>query len=962
MDPYGSKTREELVEEMFAANYCNEAHIQAFARALSVAEDDVPSSPVVARSRSSSTLNPVPKHVLQARTRKISAVSDFAPIHTKVKRSLRRTGGKRPRPSIKSEPLYMIFRWPILLLLNTVIAFEFGLYVFIRQLVNAFEWFLAWRGPKRTLRSHLRNARSWQEWKLAASVLDEFLGFDDWKRDDEDPYYDYRLVRKVRRSLHNLRANNDAAGMMELLEVCLKDNFAGTQSARLYAETFYGTKDNIEALANEMEAALAYIRTSPGISLEEKRRFYRHANRNLGASALCLSGGASFGFYHFGVIKALLDANLMPRVYNGTSAGTLSAAFACTHTDEEMRLLMGPRLADQITCFEESMRTVFGRLYHTGAMFDAVQWARKSTWFTRGSMTFREAYERTGKVLNISVIPADQHSPTKLLNYLTAPNCVIWSAAIASSAVPTIINPVVLMQKTKTGDVIPWNWGTKFKDGSLRVDVPLQSLNLLFNVNYPIVSQVNPHIHLFWFAPRGSAGKPVAHRKGKGWRGGFLLSAAEQFLKLELTKNFKVIRDLELMPQIIGQDWSSVFLQRFDGSITIHPRIQIKDFYRILTDPDRPNMERMIHAGELATWPTLHMIENRFRLEREIFRGRLAVRQQILVPSEPTTDTAATGVDSAPMGSSGMIIVQPRLDGGLGAPIPPPTSPAPFNRAYSTNLERPSLTETQHASGSTSRSNQLAIESEAEEDFEIRSHLSSKKSRSGKHSHSHSLGGSRRTSPAVTIRGSRHTPTNVDVTSMGLVMSSTSAGTDNGLPSASSLSPGTSANVSRKPSSATISSRKGKRRASTNLLPEEQVSGPSTHGGRTRSPSASRSGANSPSNLIARLRKQSLPRIPLPPLFGAGRRRGDGTPAESSSATEIEGTVRGKRLFNDPFAPPDAWSSDEDSLDDPAFEVDTLEGLSLDGNAMDGTEGGTLGLGVGQTPEQYSEPPQQDSS
>ena len=53
-----------------------------------------------------------------------------------------------------------------------------------------------------------------------------------------------------------------------------------------------------------------------------------------------------------------------------------------------------------------------------------------------------------------------------------------------------------------------------------------------------------------------------------GWRGNFLLSAAEQWLKHELTKNFKVIRDLELLPQITGQDWSSVFLQRFDGAVT----------------------------------------------------------------------------------------------------------------------------------------------------------------------------------------------------------------------------------------------------------------------------------------------------------------------------------------------------------------------------------------------------------
>lgn len=51
--------------------------------------------------------------------------------------------------------------------------------------------------------------------------------------------------------------------------------------------------------------------------------------------------------------------------------------------------------------------------------------------FTRGTMTFQEAYERTGRSLNISVTPSDRHSPTKILNHLTAPDCVIWSAIIA---------------------------------------------------------------------------------------------------------------------------------------------------------------------------------------------------------------------------------------------------------------------------------------------------------------------------------------------------------------------------------------------------------------------------------------------------------------------------------------------------------------------------------------------------
>lgn len=118
--------------------------------------------------------------------------------------------------------------------------------------------------------------------------------------------------------------------------------------------------------------------------------------------------------------------------------------------------------------------------------------------FTRGSTTFKEAYLRTGRVLNISVVPADRYSyeflnniffslankptsPTKVLNYITAPDTVIWSALLASAAVPGILNPVVLMQKLKDGSLVPWSWGSRFTDGSLRVDIPTQALNLYFN-------------------------------------------------------------------------------------------------------------------------------------------------------------------------------------------------------------------------------------------------------------------------------------------------------------------------------------------------------------------------------------------------------------------------------------------------------------------------------------------------
>lgn len=146
------------------------------------------------------------------------------------------------------------------------------------------------------------------------------------------------------------------------------------------------------------------------------------------------------------------------------------------------------------------------------------------SWWARGSTTFREAYERTGRILNVSCVPSDPYSPTILTNYLTAPDCVIWSAVLASAAVPGILNPVVLMMKKPNGALTPYSFGHKWKDGryvariaagscrltafSLRTDIPLKALNLHFGVNFSIVSQVNPHINLFFFSSRGAVGRP----------------------------------------------------------------------------------------------------------------------------------------------------------------------------------------------------------------------------------------------------------------------------------------------------------------------------------------------------------------------------------------------------------------------------------------------------------------------
>ncbi|TFY82714.1 hypothetical protein EWM64_g1287 [Hericium alpestre] len=461
-------------ENDFNTDYVDEGHMRAFEEALRADDNAIVPDELASPTLSIGSRPGTPSSTHTTRIRKVSALSDFAPVNVKVKKRRR---GERVTAR-RQDWLYLIVRWPLLFFIFLFITFEFGLYVLIRQLVNAKEWLYAWRGRKGLLRKKLRAATSYEEWKDAAAALDDYMHFNEWKKVDEDPFYDWRLVKKVKRSLHTLREKNDARGVLGVLETCVRNNFAGVDSS---SETFYGTKDLIEGYISELESALQYIRESPLLSNEEKKRFFKSAHTNLGLTALCLSGGASFGYYHFGVVKAFLDAGVLPRVITGTSAGGLVGALICTRTEAELKGLLVPELGNKITACEEPFNVWFKRFWKTGARFDSVQWAKKATWFTRGSLTFHEAYMRTGRVLNISVIPADQHSPTKLLNYITAPDTIIWTALLASAAVPGILNPVVLMQKLKDGRVIPWNWGSKFKDGSLR-QAPL---SLYYSLYYP---------------------------------------------------------------------------------------------------------------------------------------------------------------------------------------------------------------------------------------------------------------------------------------------------------------------------------------------------------------------------------------------------------------------------------------------------------------------------------------------
>jgi hypothetical protein len=74
------------------------------------------------------------------------------------------------------------------------------------------------------------------------------------------------------------------------------------------------------------------------------KTFLKRARAAYGRTALCLSGGAMMGNYHFGAVKALLETGLLPHIISGTSAGSVIGAMLCTRTDEELLSELKPEV------------------------------------------------------------------------------------------------------------------------------------------------------------------------------------------------------------------------------------------------------------------------------------------------------------------------------------------------------------------------------------------------------------------------------------------------------------------------------------------------------------------------------------------------------------------------------------------------------------------------------------------
>ena len=81
-------------------------------------------------------------------------------------------------------------------------------------------------------------------------------------------------------------------------------------------------------------------------------RVFRDLRQSYGNTALCLSGGAANGYYHLGVVKALLHYEMLPKIVTGSSAGSLIGAAVATRTDAELAAFLALPAAELADFFQ----------------------------------------------------------------------------------------------------------------------------------------------------------------------------------------------------------------------------------------------------------------------------------------------------------------------------------------------------------------------------------------------------------------------------------------------------------------------------------------------------------------------------------------------------------------------------------------------------------------------------------
>jgi len=454
------------------------------------------------------------------------------------------------------------------------------------------------------LEKTLGQADSYREWKETALALDELDGNDSWRLEPESEDYDYRLLKSRIRLFRKLRKQKDYDQLIFRLREELHGNIGNMANPALYQQSRVGTKKLVNDYIDEVSASLNLLCDSNVRSLPpmRKRRFMKRTARSFGRSALLFSGGASLGLFHLGVIKELTAEGILPRVITGSSAGAVIAGILATHADDELASLIEPG----------HMNTEWFRMFKLNKLINGEGMADQKLLqkFINSNildMTFLEAYQQTYRIVNISLSPTDSHQFPRLLNYLSAPNVLIRSAVLASTAIPGLFPPVKLRAKNFQGKSVAYMPQSLWVDGTIHEDIPKDKINRLHNINHYIVSQTNPHVVPFLSEEIEETGLIP-----------FIQSVILKAPMVQLEHILDLVKqhfDIPGLSSVIKKAHAMIS-QTYSGDITIYPERHLNNIGKIFSNLDSAQFEEMILEGQRATWPKIERIRNTTQISR----------------------------------------------------------------------------------------------------------------------------------------------------------------------------------------------------------------------------------------------------------------------------------------------------------------------------------------------------------
>ncbi len=77
-----------------------------------------------------------------------------------------------------------------------------------------------------------------------------------------------------------------------------------------------------------------------------------------------------------------------------------------------------------------------GKLLKAMGELPDVHYLKKFLIKNLGDTTFQEAFQKSGLHINVAVAPYDASQDSRIMNSFTAPDLLVWSAVLASCAVP----------------------------------------------------------------------------------------------------------------------------------------------------------------------------------------------------------------------------------------------------------------------------------------------------------------------------------------------------------------------------------------------------------------------------------------------------------------------------------------------------------------------------------------------